>query len=398
MIRYFAYAGLDFLLTPEDEIYFLEANSFASGVYFINLMLEYLKIRNIDKSLYRLNIDFPKRYVEAMIKYSINWSGQFPSRVGIFFDKRAPQFLQDEYLYLKNLFISRGYDTILFTSDHILVKNDILYVKFGENILDVSLIINRALDLPKNIKQPVINLPIVDKIIRNKLHMEYVVYDYILKQKLPQDKYKLPKTVLIKNLDDLREKSKLDFFSKSGYVLKPVYGMWGLNIIMARDRKQLISKVSKMGLKWFRSNAPFILQEWIPVRPFRAGDGREYVYDIRVYHLIGEFAGGFCRRAPKPLDSKFSLESRFISNITRGGSIINLLVGCEEVSPYYLGEVYITSRDRIIFVDANGICLPEKIVNRLREYTKIVVRAVENEVRKILSGEPPEYPDSVIPS
>lgn len=397
MIKYFAYAGLDFLLTPDEKIYFLEANPDASGVYFINLMLEYLRIRKTDKKLYRLNINFPKRFVESLIKFYSNYKRKFPNRIGIFFDKESPQFLQDEYLYLKNLLISFGYDSILFTSEHIMNKNNKLYVKFGDTLINVDLIISRADGLPENIEQPVINPPIVNKIVRNKLYLEYIVYNYLIKHGYSTNKYRLPKTVLIRDLNDLKEKSKLDIFGDTGYILKPISGRWGLDIIIAKNRKQLMNKISRIGAKWFKSKAPFILQEWIPVKPFRAGDRKEYVYDIRIYALNGELAGGFCRRAPKPLNSKYSLESRYISNITRGGSIINLLIGCNDYSIIKLGEIYITSRDRIIFVDAHGLCINKKILDVLTEYTTIISKAIEEEVKRLLKGEKIRYPEAVIP-
>jgi len=383
MIRYLAYVGLDFLITPEGEIYFIEANPSAFGVYFIDIMTRYLRVSGVSRDKYQHNDGFTDKFVDMLIKFAIMKKGCFPSKIGLYFDQRLPYFLQDAYIYIKNSIEARGYRCILFTDRQLVVKDGEVYVRYGGSLEHIDLVINRGSNLPSNIDTPIVNNPKVVNVVGNKIYSNYVVSKLVMDGGLHSKGLKVPESYLINDYDDLIKYSKV--FNDRGLFLKPALSHGGEGIIVARNRRHLLRKVARLGKKWFKRYSPFILQEWIKVMPFLSGDNKYYAYDVRVYCLIGEPIGGFARRAPKPIDSKNSpLEKMYVSDITSGGSMINMIIGCNEVKSIKIGGLYIRSKDRIIFIDDNALCITRDLLNRIYNYAGIITKELDNKLRDIL--------------
>lgn len=382
MIRNLAYVGLDFLLTPDNEVYFIEANPSAFGIYFIDIMTRYLRVNGVSRDRYLHNDGFTDKFVNMLIKFAIMKKSYFPFKIGLYFDQHLPYFLQDEYIYIKNSIDARGYRCILFTNEQLTIKDGEVYVRYGGSLEHIDLVINRGVGLPTNIKVPVVNNPIVVKIVGNKIYSNYVVSKLVMDQGLYSKGLNVPESYLINTLDDLPKYSKM--LGDKGMLLKPASFHDGLGIVVARDRKHLIRKVSRLGGKWFRKYSPFILQELIDVKPFLSGDNKYYTYDIRVYCLIGEPTGGLARRSPKPIGSKAPLENIYISDITSGGSIINLIIDCDDVKNVRIGGLYIRSRDRIIFIDDNALCIPKSLLNKIYNYADLIVKELDSKLKSLL--------------
>lgn len=385
MIRHLAYAGLDFLITPEQDIYFLEVNPTAFGVYFIDIMIRHLKALGIDAEKYRLNENFTDRFVDMLIKYSIRKRGIFPSRVGLYFEHGTPEFLQDEYIFIKNLIEAKGYRCILFSEDKMTMIEDDVFVKLGDELEHLDLVINRGCRFPDNINLAVVNSPLTIKIAGNKLSSTSIIKKYIEMYGYHREGMRVPESYKVENFDDLARYSKILDMEGKGLVLKPSDRHGGEGILFGKNRYQICKKVSRKGRRWFMKYKPFILQEWIKIDPFTTDCGKRYAYDIRIYCLNGEMSGGFARRAPVPIDNMRSpFERRYISDVLRGGSLINIVMGCSAVETLYIGGLQIRSRDRLINIDDNAICLPENLLDKIRVYSELIIRELDKEIDKIV--------------
>ncbi len=288
-------AGLDFIFDENDNPWFLEANGLPRSY------------ETIMKELYGKSE--PVKKLSQIIDYYGKNFCILPPRKRILFKKDIPTLLSEFRRYLK------ADIHLCFLKDN-KNKRKKLLDENGVNIYPDSILKCLTSFMPKSLeKSPalLINPLSVLKITRNKLY----TIDIVRKN----TKARVPKTFLIKNASEVEKIVEKENFES--FVIKPIRGTGGHNVFVL-SRNEQIPKIK----------TPFLLGQCINPK---LRDKRHW--DVRVYLVNGEMAGGFIRETMSK-----------VTNIARG---------------------------------ANASKITKKLLNKLIRPSMEIVRAIDKEAEKI---------------
>ena len=160
-------------------------------------------------------------------------------------------------------------------------------------------------------------------------------------------------------------------------VVKPNKGEGGKNIMFIKSISDAPQKLKKV----FRgSNRSVVIQEMINVYKLKM-DGKTYAFDIRAYGYLGELIGFHARRPPMPMHSG-SMERWAISNVSRGGMYLPVLVG-DGFNIVRWGikpcRIYLFKN---IYVDKYSFMINTDLADRLQLATREIITAISQSLYK----------------
>ena len=254
----FVYAGIDFILDKNENLFFIEINSSPGGLYRIK------KLLGISRPLDSLIETIKKRVknpivcmVDSRKNYEID-KDEFDGRLEEMNKEFETHFCFLEDQINKNFFVDK---------DGEIVKPNVVITPF------------------LSLKQSVENVWII-----NPFEVSFISIDKFLSSKIVE-KYtniNVPKTFLVRSKRDVRILLKREPILKNGFVIKPRFGLFGRKV-MVFDKISEFEKVKFPG-------GEYVLQERIRVKKI---DGN--FWDIRALVVDGKYCGGYKRVSSKPV-------------------------------------------------------------------------------------------------
>ena len=254
----FIYAGIDFIVDKNNDIFFIEINSSPGGLYRIKHLYD------ISKPLDSLIEVIKKRVknpvvciVDSRKNYEID-KDEFDGRIKEMNKEFESHFCFFEDQVNKNFFVDKNGET---------VRPNVVITPF------------------LSLKQSIKNAWII-----NPFEISFISIDKFLSTKLVEKctNINVPKTFLVRSKRDVRILLKQEPILKNGFVIKPRFGLFGRKV-MVFDK---VSELEKVKLP----RGEYVLQERISVNKINGN-----FWDIRALVVDGKYCGGYKRVSSKPV-------------------------------------------------------------------------------------------------
>ena len=371
----YPYAGLDFILSEDGQLYFIEANAVAGGIGVITTVYNRLR-KYIPMKLYPYNDHLSmlvRLFAEASIIHHIFRTNTIPKKGIVTVPIARKGLLNLERRMIARELANYGVETYLVVSDKIRVKNNLITAEIGNKEIIPDIVIRRTLNFPKKIAQTVINPSEVGKITGNKWRTYKVVVEAIKNNEILRSTIRIPITFYAKNLAEIENRSRELLEMGKSVIIKPVKGQGGKGVLVIGGERELESKLSLLNKK-----TKYLVQEKIESLKI-IENNKPYAFDIRVYTYLGKLVGIQFRRAPHPITPKNSqLEFQTVCNISAGGAFGLILMDNRFnglVRYYGIPKNYIPFGDKLIETSQNVLIFGKKLMWRLNrassELTKV---------------------------
>ncbi|HDM23498.1 hypothetical protein DRO02_04260 [archaeon] len=388
--QYYPYAGFDFLISRDGQLYFLEANGVAAGIAYVSFVARQLGRYVVDKRLLKMlmpNMKLLDRFVQMSITYYRFKTGSEDDKplVAITYPKHGSKFIEWEIRSIRNAFKNHGIEAYIVNKKNARMgKDGYLRIRINGYTLIPDLIIRRTLNFPDRTRQPMINPREVGEITKDKWITYKVVRDFLKKHPEYEGTFKLPETHFISSSNKLISRVYDMLDAHGSVVVKPVDGCGGKGITFIRSRKSVEDRLEPMVERTEKRKSSIIVQEEVNVMPFQGFDGHMYAFDLRIYGLLGRFAGGHVRRSPLPRGSPDKdLEKKCVSNISSGGAFALLLLGGEkDLTMVPLTRIAYRFGGEKLPIEGNALILGGKLLENLRKAVTCIAWAISEAVMK----------------
>ncbi len=370
-VKYYPYAGLDFLLDEDMRPVFIEANAVPGGIRVMECVNR--MIADTCPSLRHSIIGkHPvSDFVDMCVEYHSAIMGSLPRVAAITSPISGAPLLMPERYSIAREFARRGIEAYIVDRSKYVVIDGSFYVKAGRRLISPDIIVRRNTCFPKKIRQVVINRGEVGMITGSKYRTYRVVRQLLGAHaggglRLPRTYFAKGQRQVIRKVKDILERSEIA-------VVKPNNGEGGRGIFFVRKLEDL-----KRRLTAFSDGTSFVVQEFVHPASIRF-DGEEYLFDVRVYAYMGRLVGCHIRRAPCPV-GRGNMELWAISNISRGGRYVPILVGdSTELVRWSRTSRPVPEFQRII-VEKYAMILDRAIIRRIAKATRRIVEAISMSV------------------
>lgn len=376
MVKNYPYAGLDFLLDSEYNLVFLEANAVPGGIYVMDRTNDI--VRTIAPSIRKKisNISLVQSFVDMCIYY-YNKSSEQDSlrRAAITTPIAGAPLLMPERCSIADEFRRRNIEAFIVDRSKYFVKHNKFFVKVGAKNIMPDIIVRRNTAFPKNIRQPTINKSEIGTITGSKFR----TYRVIMKKL--DTLVRIPKTFYAKSLNRAIVLAEKMLEECDRIAVKPNKGEGGRGILFISNASDVESKLKRM---YRGKRISLIIQEAIDVLKIKLNN-KQYVFDIRVYAYLGELVGLHIRRPGMPVGGS-SAEKSMISNISRGGRYIPVIMGDSFEIMQWSNRVRRVYPFKNIFVDKYAVVFDYYLLKKLRYVSREIVKSISMSLNDYLSG------------
>jgi len=382
----FSYAAIDFIIDENLDIYFLEANDLADGLY----VLETLRVYLISKFPRLVNTIFKNglllEFVDLFKKnYEVFSKGDRLKRVAIIYHNKYKKCVQrDELIQIKETFISEGIDCEIYLPEELSMKSGFLIDL--KNSFVPQAIFRRTSKLPLFIdKQLIINDPRIRYATANK----YVTYNIVKEySKSHNVLIKQPQTVLVNDLSCALKAIEMfkKRFRSDILVIKPVWLWGGQGVVFTREvgdakvkLKQFDKIIDPKFLNYFK---PLLVQNFINSFKFQNFNNKYYIFEIRVFLFNLKIVGLIGRIPRYPFNPNKLIRHSLLCNISGGGKWLPILI--DDCSNFKVKKIF--DNKEIIFeepINSQALILPHHFYVKISELSKHIVFAISEEAKKI---------------
>ncbi|MHA1757089.1 MAG: ATP-grasp domain-containing protein [Promethearchaeota archaeon] len=384
---FFSYATIDFIIDENLNLYFLEANDLADGLYALETIRRYL-IKNYPTLIVgfkNIFFEFVKMFKE---NYKIYSNGDTLKRVAIIYHNKYRKTAQrDELIEIKKTFILNGIDCEIYLPEELYIEDGFLIdIK---NLFIPQMIFRRTSKLPLNINgQLIINDPRVRYITANKYFTYNLIFKYSKKINLLINQ---PQTILVDNFYNIEKEIEvfIQRFKPDILVIKPVWLWGGQGVIFAKDLNDAKVKFKKykdlINPKFINYSTPLLIQNFINSYKFLNYDNNEYIFEIRAF-LFNYNVVGLIGRIPKnPFNINNLDRQSLLCNISGGGKWLPILIDTNENNEN-IKVKKILKDNEIIFeepINPIALILPKSLFVKISDFSKKIALIISEKVLDI---------------
>ncbi len=375
-VELFPMIGVDFLISEEEELYFLEVNSIPAGAGIAKIVSGLIKLENYSNmnwvDLGEVILENIEKFLKTFLALKGIRLNNKPSVVMIEPKYDRLHVLKLDRLKILDYLRRKGFRTISTSKQEIESSPNGLEVKLNNRKITPEVVLRRVTGVKiwSNHHQLVLNPSVAGKLSCNKFKVYEIIKNILRKTKL---KLRVPIYRLARNEEELMWAiEEIKDFSKT-VVLKPLdgYGGSGIKFINIHAATKFKGKV----------DYPIIVQEMIKSYPLKGGDGHRYVFDVRGFIIGGLFSGLHIRRSGCPIKYN-SNEKCFISNISSGGAYVHAfyddtLRGIEQVK---LLRDYSTVVPGLPKIEKKVVIFGKDIIGVISEASKHISTALIREL------------------
>ncbi len=375
-VELFPLMGVDFLVSEEGELYFLEVNSIPAGTGIAGLVSDLISMENNSKKEW---MDLGRVILESLekfLKYYLDLKGIYHK------EKSTVVMIEPKYdvlpvlkldrLKILNYLSRNGFKTISKGKRGIMFGPNGLEVKYNNGVITPEIVIRRVTGIKvwPNSRQLVLNPSVAGGLSSNKFTVYEILKNVLKKTRLA---VKIPRYYLARSKEELLWAiEEIKEFTKT-IVLKPVngHGGKGIKFIEAHAAAKFKDRV----------NYPVIVQEMIKSHLFKGSNGGKYVFDIRGFIIGGLFSGLHLRRSSCPAKD-YSNGKCLISNISSGGVYVHsfyddTLAGISQVK---LLRDYSKVVPGLPKIEKNVVILGKDIIEAISEASRHISTALIREL------------------